>query len=80
MINQIRTRLKFAGIINCSPELQQVIKVPLKLFDAAANASGAGNQAHAARHLELIHGLAQLLAILALDSARYTATARVIGH
>src|SRR5690606_27171293 len=40
----------------------------------------AGNDAHAVRHFELRHGIAQFVTIFAFDAARYTAATGVIGH
>ncbi len=68
------------GAVDGRPELQQVGQVPLEFFDVAADAGGAGNDAHALGQVELLHGVAQFLAVLALDAARYTAAAGVVGH
>ena len=58
----------------------QVVQVPLQFLGVAADAGGAGDQAHAAGHVELVHDLAQFLAIFALDAARDAAAAGVVGH
>ncbi len=68
------------GVLDGAPQLEQVVEVPLQLFGAAADAGGAGDDAHALRQLELVHRLAQLLPVLALDAARDAAAARVVGH
>lgn len=61
------------------PELQQVGQVPLELFDVAADAGGAGDDAHALGQLELLHRVAQFLAVLALDAARNAAATGLLG-
>ena len=63
-----------------APELEQVVKVPLQLFDAAADAGGACDGAHARGQVELVHGFAQFLTFFAFDTARDAAAARVVGH
>ena len=68
------------GAVDRLPELQQVVQVPLQLFERAADAGGAGDDAHAAGNLELVDHVAQLVAVLALDAARDAAAARVVGH
>src|SRR5690606_215821 len=68
------------GAVDGGPELQQVGQVPLQLFDVAADAGGAGDDAHALRDFQLLHRVAQFLAVLALDAARDAAAAGVVGH
>ena len=80
LIDQEGARRRTGGGFNGSPQLQQVVQVPLQFFLRASDAGCAGNQAHARRMLEPIHDLAQFLAVFALDAARHTAAARVIGH
>src|SRR5207244_7463425 len=63
-----------------APELEQIGQVPLQLFVGAADAGGAADDAHSGRNLELVHDLAQLVAILALHAARYAAAARIVRH
>ena len=70
----------FGGAVNRRPELEQVVQVPLQLRRAAADASGAGNDAHAVGVLELVQRLLEVGAVFALDAARHTAAPRVIGH
>ena len=60
--------------------MQQVIHVPLQLFNTAPNAGRTCDQAHATRHFELIHRLAQFLAVFALDAPANPTPPRVIGH
>ncbi len=80
LVNQKRTALPFGGVFDLAPQLQQVLEVPVEFLDAAADAGGARDHAHAVRDLELVDGFAQLRALLALDAARHAAAARVVGH
>ena len=80
LINQVRARLQLAGIINGCPELHQVIQIPLKFFGRAANSGSASNETRTGRNLELVHGLAQFLALFAFNSARNASPSGVIGH
>src|SRR5690606_34567931 len=79
-VDQDRRGVFTGGAIDGAPELQQIGQVPLQLFYAAANTGGAGDDAHDSRFVELIHCVAQLLAVFTFDTARYAASARVIGH
>ncbi|EDT07773.1 hypothetical protein BgramDRAFT_5354 [Paraburkholderia graminis C4D1M] len=63
-----------------APQLHQVVQVPLQFFGAAANAGRARDDAHAFRQLQLRHGFAQFLTVVAFDPARHAAAARVIRH
>ena len=63
-----------------APQLQEVVEVPLQLFGVAADGGGAGDQAHAAGHFELVHDVAQLGALVALDAARTRRRRGVVGH
>ncbi len=68
------------GRIDLVPLQLQVVQVPLQLLDAAADACGAHDGAHAVGDLQLRHDLAHLVAVLALDAARDPAGARTVGH
>ena len=72
--------MRFACFFNGLPELFEVVQIPFQLFRAAADAGGAGNDAHAVRNVEFGHGGFQLLTLFAFDTARYAATARIVGH
>ena len=63
-----------------APELEQIAQVPLQLFVGAADAGGAADNAHPGRNVELVHDLAQLVAILTLHAARHAAAARIVRH
>src|SRR5216117_2732929 len=63
-----------------APELEQVVEIPLQLFVRAADAGGAADDAHSGRNVELVHDLAQLVAIFALHAARHAAAARIVRH
>ena len=69
-----------AGFFDGAPQLQQIVEIPLQLFHTAANAGGAGDQAHAVRHVELAHGGFKLLALFAFDTAGNAAAARIVRH
>src|SRR5690606_8263084 len=71
-------RLVFARRpVDGGPELHPLVQVPLQFFDAAADAGGAGDHAHPGGDVELSHGCAQCLSVLALDAARYATATRV---
>ena len=79
-VDQEGSGLRLGGALDGAPELEQVVHVPLELFPAAADAGGAGDQAHALRNLQLVHDFAQFLTIFAFDPARNAAAARVVRH
>src|SRR5690606_22560316 len=54
--------------------------VPLQLFHRTADAGSADDGAHSFGDLQLIHRIAKLVAVLALDAARDPTGARVVGH
>ena len=72
--------LRLGGAVDRMPQLQQVVQVPLQFLGRAADARGARDDRHARRQLELVHGVAQFLPVLALDAARNAAAARVVRH
>ena len=80
LIDQERRRRAVGGALDGAPQLQQVVEVPLQLFERAADARGAGDDAHARGDLELGHKVTQLVAVLALDTTADAAAARVVGH
>ena len=77
---KVRLVMRIARFFDGLPQLQQIVEIPLQLFHAAADAGGAGNQAHAARHFQFGHRGFELLALFALNAARHAAAARIIGH
>ena len=68
------------GAFDGGPQLQQVVQIPLQLFGLTADGRGAGDQAHAVGHFELIHGIAQFGALIAIDAAGNTTAARIVRH
>ena len=58
----------------------QIVEIPLQLFGAAADSGRAHDRAHAVGNDQAVHGVAHLLAILALDASRHTARAGVVRH
>ncbi|OIQ81952.1 hypothetical protein GALL_362810 [mine drainage metagenome] len=80
LVDQEGAFLRIAGLVDRAPQLQQVVQVPLQFLDAAADAGGARDQAHPVGMLELIHGLAQFLAVIALDAPAHSAAAGIVRH
>ena len=80
LVDQERCAASLAGFRDRLPLGLEVIQVPLQLFGRATDAGGTHDGPHAVRHVELVHDLAHLVAVFALDAARYAAGARVIGH
>ena len=80
LVDQVRAGLHLRRVLDRAPELHQVVQVPLQLLGVAADARGARDDAHALRHVEAGDGVAQLVALLALDAARDAAAARVVRH
>src|SRR2546426_4555693 len=71
---------RLVRIDDLAPQLEQIAQVPLQLFVGAADAGRAADDAHTGRNFELVHDLAQLVAILALHAARHAAAARIVRH
>ena len=80
LIDEERSLLAACSALYGAPQLHQVVEVPLKFFGTAADPGRTCDQTHALRHVELIHGFAQFVAIFALDATRYTATTGIVGH
>ena len=80
LVDQESAGLLLGGGLDGTPQLQQVVEVPLQLFERAPEAGGAADDAHARRDFEAGDEVAQLVALLALDAARHAAAARVVGH
>ncbi len=80
LVDQVGARLQLRRVLDRTPQLHQVVQVPLQLFGGAADAGGPRDDAHAVGHVELRDRVAQLVAVLALDAARDAAAARVVGH
>ena len=80
LVNQESAFLSVRCALNRLPQIQQVVEIPLQLFQIAADAGGAGDDAHACRHIELGHQVAQLVALFAFHPARHAAAARIVGH
>ena len=67
-------------MINRSPKLQKIIKIPLQLFGFTADARGAHDNAHAVGHFKSGENFLQFIAIFALDAARNTAGTGILRH
>ena len=72
--------LRTGGFGNSFPELEQIVQVPLEFVNRAADACGAGNDAHAGGQLQAVHRLTELLTFFAFNAARDTASAGVVRH
>ena len=80
LIDEEGAALAFGRTLDRAPQLHEVAQIPAELFGVATDGGGAGDQAHALRHVELIHDLAQFGAFVTLDATRNAATARVVRH
>ena len=80
LVDQERALGALGGAVDGGPELEQVVQVPLQFRRRAADAGGAGNDAHAVGVFELVERFLELGSVFAFDPARDTATARVVGH
>ncbi|EXI92278.1 MAG: hypothetical protein AW12_00687 [Candidatus Accumulibacter sp. BA-94] len=80
LVDQEGSLLQLGRFLDRLPQLQQVTEIPLQLFAAAPDGRRARDQAHAGRYRQLVHHLAQLGPLGALDAARDAAAARVVGH
>jgi hypothetical protein len=58
LVDQVGVRLQLGRLLDRTPELEQVVEVPLQLFDAASDSRGAGDDAHAFGHFERRHRIA----------------------
>ena len=80
LIDQEGTGLALRCAFDRTPQLEQVVEVPLQFFGGAADRRGARDHAHAGRDFELVHGIAQFGALVTLDPARHATATRVVGH
>ena len=69
LIQQLRCGLLTICLLNGFPKLQKIVEVPLQLFAAAADASGANDHAHPLRNFQLTHRFAQVVPVFALDAS-----------
>ena len=79
LVNQ-ESAFGLAGAVNRSPELEQVVQVPLQLGGTAANTGGAGDDGHAVGVFQLVHGFFEFSPVVTLDAATDAATPGVVGH
>ncbi len=80
LVNQERTRSRFACTFDRTPQLHQIIQVPLQFINVASNAGRACNYRHAGWQVQLVHCFAQFLTVLPFNAARYTAATGIVRH
>ena len=74
-------RLAFAGgLFDSTPDLAQIIQIPLQFLGTLAHTGGAHDHTHVVGDLELAHGIAGFAAIFALDTARNATGTGVVRH
>ena len=76
----VLVKLGLTRSFNRLPDFQEVVEVPLKFLKRTPDACRAADHAHALGHFELVHQVAQFVAVFALDTARYAATSGVVRH
>ena len=80
LVDQEGAVLRLGRAVDGGPQLLQVVQVPLQFFESAADARGTGDQAGTRRNDQLVHDIAQFLAVIAFDAARHAAAAGIVGH
>ena len=76
---QIGLLVGVARFFDGLPQFEQVVEIPLQLFHAAADAGGAGDEAHAARHVQFGHCVFEFLPLFAFDAAGNAAARGLLG-
>ena len=79
-IHEIGGGAVLGGRVDLVPLALEIVQVPLQLFGGASHTGGAHDGAHAVGDLQLVHDLAHLVAVFALDAARHATGTRVVGH
>ncbi len=67
-------------ILDCGPELQQIVEVALQLFAGAAQACRADDQTHVSGDIETVQGFTQFIAFFTFDAARNATSTRIVRH
>ena len=80
LVNEECTFGTLCGAVNGSPQLEQIVQIPLQFWRASANAGGAGNDGHPFGIVQLVHGFFQFSAIVTFNASAHTTTAGVVGH
>ncbi len=80
LMDQERRGAIFRRFFDRFPVFQAEAQIPLQRFGGFADACGAYDQSHAVRQFQRRERLFQLGAIVAFDTARDTARARVVRH
>ena len=65
---------------NGVPRSFEIVQIPLQFFRRSPDTGRAHDGPHAVGDHQAVHGVAHLLAILALDAPRYAARARIVRH
>ncbi len=80
LVDQERCGTIQGRFLDGGPQLQQVVEVPLHFFAAAAQASGANDQAHVGRCDQAVQRFTQFVALFAFDATGDAAGTRVVRH
>ena len=80
LIDEKRTSLLGCGVIDRTPQLQQITQVPLQFFYRPADTGRTRNRAHTLRYVELSNRFAHFVALFAFYAPRNTPTAGIVGH
>ncbi len=80
LVNQESALAGLGCTVDRRPQLEQVIQVPLQLGGIAADAGGAGDDAHAIGVFKLVKSRLEFGAVVALDAPAHTAATWVVGH
>ena len=68
------------GTVDRTPELEQVVQVPLQFRGAASDACGAGDDGHAVGIFQLVHRFFEFCAVVTFDATADATATRVVGH
>ena len=80
LIDEFWSAFLLVGLLDCLPELQQVVEVPLHLLGASTYPDGAHDDAHALGDVELTERISELISVVAFDAAGDAARPGVVGH
>ena len=80
LIDQERRGLLQSRLGDGTPDLQQVVEIPLQFVCSATDTGGANDDAHFFRDIELVERFFQGGPVVALNPARHAAGARAVRH